>query len=393
MATSAVRSHPVNVCLTHDPSLAGLYRAVNDFAMALDAPIVSFDDGRRDRRFLATTEPRPATRVPAGTGWLSRDCHVVTKSAARQAEAAIADAGLLVVHSLFRGHARWAAAAARRRGLPYWVVPHGCLDPWGLGQRRWLKRAWLAAYGASYFSQAERVVFATRREADKAERWIPAGRATVVHWPVQFPEFSDRPSRRQRFRDRLGIGDSERLLLSVGRLHSMKRPIETVRAFCEAGAGNCHLAIVGMDGDITAAHVQAAVPAACRQRVHVIGPLTGADLVAAYCAADGFISLSFRENFGYAAAEAIAHGLPVILSPGHDLAHELPSRGGRLACGWLLPDDSRISAEQAIEDFCRLSEAEADTMRTAGAAWARDNLSFERFRDALRSLAGHGGCV
>ncbi len=69
----------MNVCLTHDPALAGLYRAVNDFAAALDAPIVSFDDGRRDRSSLADTEPCPVTRIRAGTGWLSRDCHVVIR--------------------------------------------------------------------------------------------------------------------------------------------------------------------------------------------------------------------------------------------------------------------------------------------------------------------------
>ena len=182
----------MNVCLTHDPALAGLYRAVNDFAAALDAPIVSFDDGRRDRRSLAAKEPCPVTRIPAGTGWLSRDCHVVTQAAAAQAEAALADSGLLVVHSLFRGHATWSAGVARRRQVRLWAVPHGCLDPWGLSQRRWLKRAWLAAHGASYFSQAERFVFSTPREAEKAARWIPAGRGTVVHWPVQLPAFSDR---------------------------------------------------------------------------------------------------------------------------------------------------------------------------------------------------------
>ncbi|MFO0423659.1 MAG: hypothetical protein ACK52C_08375, partial [Planctomycetia bacterium] len=259
MTIAAPRGRAVNVCLTHDPALAGLYRAVNDFALALDAPIVSFDDGRRDRTSLAATEPCPVTRIPTGTGWLSRDCHVVTQAAAARAEAALADAELLVVHSLFRGHAPWSAGVAQRRKVRLWAVPHGCLDPWGLSQRRWLKRAWLAAYGASYFSQAERVVFATRREAEKAARWIPAGGGTGGPWPVQRPEFGDREFNRQQFRDRLGIDDSERLLLSVGRLHSMKRPIETVRAFCAAGASNCHLVIVGMDGDITAAHVQASV--------------------------------------------------------------------------------------------------------------------------------------
>jgi len=393
MAIAAPRVKAVNVCLTHDPALAGLYRAVNDFAAALDAPIVSFDDGRRDRSALPAAEPCLVLRVPAGAGRLTRDCHVVSRFAARQAEAAILDAGLLVVHSLFRGHAPWAAALAGRRGLRLWAVPHGCLDPWGLAQRRWAKRAWLAAWGTRYLAAADQVIFATRREAEKARRWIPEGRGTVIHWPVEMPVDTDRDIHRQRFRDRLALRDSHRLLLTVGRLHSMKRPLDTVAAFCAAAADDCHLALVGMDGDITAAQVQTAIPHAFRHRVHVVGPLAGAELAAAYRAADGFISLSFRENFGYAAAEAVAHGLPVILSPGHDLAHELPRGGENLACGWLLPDDSRTAAEEAIEGFCRLSAAEADTMRMAGTAWARDNLSFERFRDALRSLADRGSSV
>ena len=170
----------------------------------------------------------------------------------------------------------------------------------------------------------------------------------------------------------------------------MKRPLATVAAFCAAAADNCHLALVGMDGDVTAAQVEASIPAACRERVHVVGPLSGDDLSTAYLAADGFISLSFRENFGYAAAEAIARGLPVILSPGHDLAHELPQCGGQLACGWLLPDDDRRSAVEAIETFCRMPAAKGDKLGAAGAAWARDTLSFERFRDSLRSLANRG---
>jgi glycosyltransferase involved in cell wall biosynthesis len=377
------------VCLTHDPALAGLYRAVNDFARALDASVVSFDDGRRDRSALGMAEPRAVTRVPAGTGWLTRDCHIVPPAVARQAEAALADAGLLVVHSLFRGHAPWAAGVARRRGIRYWAVPHGCLDPWGLSQRRWAKHLWLAIRGSRYLGAAERIIFATRREAEKARRWIPEGRGALVHWPVEVPKSADRELRRRRFRDRLGVHDSQRLLLAVGRLHSMKRPIETVSAFCAAAAADCHLVLVGMDGDISASEVEAEIPAACRQRVHVVGPLAGDDLTAAYFGADGFISLSFRENFGYAVAEAIAHGLPVILSPGHDLAQELPRRGGYLACGWLLPDDSRIGALQAIEAFCSMPVEEAARRGAAGASWARDTLGFERFRDSLRTLAAN----
>jgi len=269
-------------------------------------------------------------------------------------------------------------------------VPHGCLDPWGLAQRRWLKRGWLALYGASYFAGAERVIFATRREADKARPWVPTARAAVVHWPMPFRDIDDREARRQRFRDAIGVGESHRLLLTVGRLHSMKRPLETVRAFCAANAPTCHLALVGMDDNLTAAQVKATIPRDCRGRVSVVGPLSGDALTDAYLAADGYISLSFRENFGYAAAEAIGHGLPVILSPGHDLAHELPRLADQLACGWLLPDDSEASAVAAIEAFSRMGSVDASRQAMAGASWARDVLSFDRFRDSLRSLAIQG---
>jgi glycosyltransferase involved in cell wall biosynthesis len=236
------------------------------------------------------------------------------------------------------------------------------------------------------------VIFATHGEAEKARRWIPEGRGAVVHWPVEVPDTTDRDLRRQRFRDRLGVRDFQRLLITVGRLHSMKRPIETVAAFCAAATPDCHIALVGMDGDISAAEVEAAIPPACRASVHVVGPLVGDDLLAAYLGADGFISLSYRENFGYAAAEAIAHGLPVILSPGHDLAHELPRSGGRLACGWLLPDNSRTTAIQAIHAWCSLPAAAGASLGATGAAWAKEVLCFERFRDSLRSLA-YRGCL
>jgi glycosyltransferase involved in cell wall biosynthesis len=378
-----------NVCLTHDPALAGLYRAVNDFARALDAPVVSFDDGRRDRQALSAADG--ATRVACGQGFLTRDCHWLAGAARREAERLVAEAELLVVHSMFRAHAPWAAGWARRQGRRYWAVPHGCLDPWGLAQRAIAKRAWLALHGARYFGGAARIVCATQRELEKARPWIgETARAVVVPWPVDLPDLAEREAGRMRFRSRLAIPADAPLLLSVGRLHSMKRPLETVRAFCRTGGARAHLAVVGMDGDLTAAEVRGAVPAVLAGRVHVVGELAGPDLADAYLAADGFISLSHRENFGYALAEALAYGMPVIVTPGHDLAHELPRRSdGVLACGWLLPDESAAAAEEAIGEWGVATGGSAAhgqplALGDAGRAWATEHLAFERFQNSLR---------
>jgi len=378
------------VCLTHDPAYAGLYRGVNDFSRALGAAVLSFDDGRCDRRGLSAIDG--AHRVACGRGFLTRDCHVMPAAARREAEVLVADADVLVVHSLFRAHAPWAAAWARRHGRRYWAVPHGCLDPWGLAQRGVAKRAWLALHGGAYFAGAERIICATQRELDKARPWLGArARGEVVPWPVEMPSLAGREAARLRFREREGIPADAPLLLSVGRLHSMKRPLEMVRAFCEATKDRCHLAVVGMGGDLSTRDVRGAVPREAAGRVHVTGGLVGADLADAYLAADGFISLSHRENFGYAFAEALAFGLPVIVTPGHDLAHDLPCRpDGRLACGWLLRDDSSSAVEEAIREWAAIVgesalPAACGSLGEVGRCWAAEHLSFERFQAGLKS--------
>ena len=306
-----------NVCLTHDPAYGGLHRSVQDFSRALSASVLSFDDGPVDDGLgerVSVEEGVPVRRLGCGTGWLARDCRVMSPAVARQADAAVADADLLVVHSLFRGHATWARAWARQHRRRYWAVPHGCLDPWGLSHRGLLKRLWLETWGRSFLADADRIVFSSQRSMEKASPGLSDSsadeRVVVVHWPVDLPQLDGQVAARAAFRQQLGIPEAARLLLFVGRLHAVKRPLETVRAFCEATAAaalkHCHLAIVGMDGDLTQADILAAIPPACRDRVHVIGPLAGDDLAAALLASDGFVSLSFQENFGYAAAEAVA---------------------------------------------------------------------------------------
>lgn len=378
-----------NICLTHDPAFGGLTRAIDGFSRAMTAPILSFDDGRRDRSMLADG----AVRVPAGTGLFTRDCHRMSASVASQAEATLGAAELLVVHSLFRAHAPWAEQLAARRGCWYWAVPHGCLDPCTL-RHHWLaKRLWLVKDGRRFLTCAKRVIFSSTRSAGKARNWITPSARTVVHWPVDAPPRGDLENIRNRFRARIGIASDAPLLVFLGRLHSIKRPIETVRAFCTASPPACHLAIIGGEDNVRMADVEQAVPDDCRQRVHFLGWLSHAESTDALLASDGFVSLSFQENFGYSAAEAMACGRPVILSSGHDLAHEMPKTSdGRLACGWLLPDDSSRSAREAIGEWGRLAVSSGQAasklseMGRVGRQWAADMLCFERFREHLLSL-------
>jgi glycosyltransferase involved in cell wall biosynthesis len=374
-----------NVALAHDAALGGLHRAVEDFSRALAAGIVSFEPGAVAAPARAP-EGTVVARIPCGAWLPARGCHLVSAAAGRQAARALADADLLVVHSLFRGHAPWAAGFAARQGRRYWAVPHACLDPRTLARGWPAKQLWLGTLGRGFLDRAERIVFSSRRSQEKAGHRAAAGRSVVIHWPVAAAHAQDRGRERSRFRAAHGIPDAARLLLALGRLHGIKRPVETIRSFAAAAPGHCHLVVAGMDGDLTRSQLARLVPATARDRVHLIGGLVGAEVAAAYLASDGFISLSWQENFGYAAADALAHGLPVILSPGHDLAAEMPALDGRFACGWLLPDDSSAAAEAAIAEFGMAPDAVLAAAGAAGRAWAAEELSFAQFRDRLRAM-------
>ena len=64
-------------------------------------------------------------------------------------------------------------------------------------------------------------------------------------------------------------------------------------------------------------------------RVHLTGPLTGADLDAAYAAADVLVLASRAETYGMVVTEALARGLPVIASAVGGVPEAVGRRGRR----------------------------------------------------------------
>lgn len=380
---SAGAFRSVNLCVAHDPNLAGLYRGVTAFSEAMDAAILSVEP---TRRVYGHCEGR-VLRLEASGGLPLISAHWLNSSADGATAGLLHDTRLLVVHSLFRGHAGFAMRWAAERRKDYWAVPHGCLDPWGMARRRLQKRLWMAAIGRHYLANASHVIFSTRREADKASDWTRGARTTVVHFPVPLPDRGRQDAIRKSVRDKLGFSESTRILLYVGRLHAMKRPRALLRAFLRAAAANLALVIVGGDDDDTRAELSRAIPPSEAGRVRFTGPLSGSDLDEAYLGADGFVSLSHRENFGFSLAEACAYGLPVIVTPGHDLVHEMPVLGDRCAVGWMLPDLSDATAVQAICEFAQADNAQLRAYGETARGWASEKLNPACFSDRLRAIA------
>ena len=140
----------------------------------------------------------------------------------------------------------------------------------------------------------------------------------------------DRPA----LRDRLGLPQDAIAVLQVGRLIEMKAPADLVRAVGEARttAGlPLTLVLVG-DGPEGAFLRQLA--ASLGVPLVLTGVLDGDDLTAAYVAADIFALASRRETWGVVVNEAMACGLPLVLSDRVGAAGDLLEPGGN---GILVP--------------------------------------------------------
>lgn len=125
----------------------------------------------------------------------------------------------------------------------------------------------------------------------------------------------------RHLRRSLGIPDDAKVLLFVGRLHPKKRPDIAVAVLAEAQSFPfpVHLIIAGPDeARMYGKIVAQAKTARCENNLHLLGLLEENQIADAFDASDILLMPSEpeSENFGMSAVEAMASGLPVLVSEG-----------------------------------------------------------------------------
>ena len=115
----------------------------------------------------------------------------------------------------------------------------------------------------------------------------------------------------------LQLGDSDIVLLYVGRISERKQPLLLVKTFAAMHSqfSNIHLMLVGTGNLLTKVKDMAERI----ENVHVLGYVSDVARTNLLSAADAFISLSCYEGLPLAVLEAAAAGLPIVLSdiPAH----------------------------------------------------------------------------
>ena len=358
----------------------GPSKTIDAFKLALDAELYAFCKSSTLRKYQLSVKDVHRV-VSSSFPLLSHFCY--PKRGVKEAEEVVRQSDLVSCHGFYRYHTLWTQRICKAAGIPYWFVPHGILDPWVMKKNRLVKQLYWRFGGHQFLQRASTVIFSTTTERDKAASQFDLPGAEVVPWPVELVDITLQDEKRVQIRKKLGIPKGAHILLYFGRVHSMKRPFETIEALAHAKTSNTHLLIVGNEDDITKDEcIQIARKYGIEKRVHWIGSVYGDNKYHYMHAADAYISLSYRENFNHTAAESLAAGLPVILSPGNDLRSELSD----VKCCLKIEDETLQSAIKAIQNFNNLDLSELQEMGMRGRKWVEGNLSFDLFKRRLIQL-------
>ena len=251
-------------------------------------------------------------------------------------------ADVVHLHSLYMFH-DWAVwRLCRAASVPYILRPHGTLDPFLHQHHRWRKTLVERAFQNRVTRDATLLHYTSEFERDRA-RTLSFGRpGVVVPLGIDLAPFRLRLSS-QLFRTRYPqIGD-RRIVLFMGRLNFKKGLEVLIPAFAAAVTlhPNAVLVLAGPD-DGYADHARRLVEGhKINDSVVFTGTLDRQGVLEALAAADLFALPSHTENFAVAAVEAMAAGVPALLSDQVAVAQEAEHHG---ACRRLPIDKDMWSA-------------------------------------------------
>lgn len=245
----------------------------------------------------------------------------------------------VVVHGLWQSTGLGVWRALRGGPVPYFVYTHGMLDPWFKREyplkhlKKWMYWPW-AEYRV--LRDAAAVLFTADEEARLAAQsfWLYRATPAVIGYGVALGDPSVLGSAR-RFEQSWPETRGKRIVLFLGRLHPKKGGDLLIEAFAQVAVADPALHLV-MAGPDDRSGVRAGLEALAQRlgiaaRITWTGMLSGDDKWSALQAAELFALPSHQENFGIAVVEALALGVPVLISEKVNIWREITRAGAGYA--------------------------------------------------------------
>jgi glycosyltransferase involved in cell wall biosynthesis len=213
---------------------------------------------------------------------------------------------------------------------PYFVYAHGMLSSWFKKKyplkhfKKWLYWPW-ATYRV--LRDAEGVFFTSEEERRQAREsfWLYKCREVITGFGTVSPPGKTENQKNLFLSKFLELKD-KRLILFLGRIHTKKGCDILIEAFSKVAQKDYALQLVMAGPDQigwTAKLKELSEKCGISDRITWCGMLSGDLKWGAYRAADVFILPSHQENFGVSVVEAMACGVPVLISNQIDIWREI----------------------------------------------------------------------
>lgn len=207
------------------------------------------------------------------------------------------------------------ARIALMQGKPYAVAPRGMLAPWSLRQKRWRKFIALGIYWKTILRNATMLHVLNSDEALQiADLQINTPIETLPNgiFPEEIGQLPPQSEFYQRHKELKG----RPFILFLGRLHHVKG-LDVLLAAYELVAAkriDLDLVIAGPDGGMRETLERDIQRRGLTDRVFIVGSLYGIDKFSALVDAQCLCQPSRQEGFSMAITEALACGLPAVIS-------------------------------------------------------------------------------
>lgn len=287
------------------------------------------------------------------------EAYKYSKPLARWLDAHASDFNVVHIHAVFSHACMAAAKACRKKGVPYIVRPLGTLDPWSLKQKRLRKKLFWHLSVRRMLDGAAAIHYTALPEQKMAEEYLGLARGIVIPLGIEVDSLDGAKKAEGHEEPDVSLNWSPYVLV-LSRLHQKKGLELLVPAFLSLTErrefAEWKLVLAG-DGDAEyVSSLQRLVERkGAKGRIIFAGWLEGARKRAALRRASLLALTSYQENFGLCIIEALACGVPVIVSPHVNLAQDIQAE----RAGWVTKLDHDALTETLAEALRRKAEREA----------------------------------
>jgi glycosyltransferase involved in cell wall biosynthesis len=288
------------------------------------------------------------------------------------------------LHSLYLFHDWVGGILAQRARIPYIVRPHGLLDPYIWERHRPRKRLVEVLFQTRVLNHAAAIHYTSELEREISGPYAGTAPSRVVPLGVSLENLEHLPDP-QSFHRRFPETAGKRIVLFLGRVHRKKGLDLLVPAFAAARrvTPDLHLVIAGPDDGALTTTIEQVAAHGIGEAVTFTGMLTGIDKLAAFGAASMFVLPSYSENFGIAVVEAMAAGLPCIVSSQVNIHRDISGQGGIVVPCEVAPLARAVGELAADPARARAMGIEARATARRLYDWANVAASLEKFYEEV----------